>query len=169
MIAFSREHVELRRLRLAVIGLVGRVNADPWRGFARGELLCGPQKFGSLDGPVDVLIDLSARPNEAGLTFGNVQGVAKEGWQFLWMQQGNLEQVLVEAPYPYGDLRVLDVLQTWGPSCPPKLRLKFRLRNCADRGLFVYGYGYKFPPWFIEGGGYAEIPARLFWRGAWLT
>ena len=68
-----------------VASYTGKVNSSTYLGFAEGELL-----FKGATG--DVITDdnpvlsfaFEASPNATGLTIGNISGISKEGWDFIW-------------------------------------------------------------------------------------
>lgn len=68
----------------------GRVNSDVFRGFNPGELLfMGAQgrKRGdpSQPNPWDISFRFAASPNATGLTVGDITGIDKKGWEYLWV------------------------------------------------------------------------------------
>lgn len=69
-----------------LFGLTGRVNAGPFRGFAAGEVLFEGAS-GSQRGEEDWEISyrFAASPNVSSLTIGEISGIAKGGWQYLWV------------------------------------------------------------------------------------
>ena len=81
--------------------LTGRVNSDPWRGFAAGEVLflgASGAKRGADDW--EVTFRFAASPNVTGLSIGPITGVNKQGWQYVWVRYSDAENanVLVKQP-----------------------------------------------------------------------
>ena len=114
----------------AIAGLTGNVNSAPvnirlWDfcvlSFAPGELLYkGPTwNMQSTSSYVDVSLSFSASRNETGIQVGNITGIAKRGWDLLWVWVVDAEHnyslikrpdaAYVERVCPYGDLSALGV------------------------------------------------------------
>jgi len=118
--AFSERHYLAAELvtpayKAVIANLTGRVNLDPFRGFAQGEVLfLGAQ--GSVRSSTDWEISyrFEASPNVSGLTIGEIGGVAKRGHDYLWVRYEEEEDaaahsivrvpkaVYVEQVYQYG-------------------------------------------------------------------
>jgi hypothetical protein len=87
--------------KVALFYLTGTVNDAPFKGFARGEV-----KFlgasGSQRGQDDweITYSFAASPNAANLSVGDITGIAKEGWHYLWVRYEDAvdENVLVKQP-----------------------------------------------------------------------
>ncbi len=81
--------------------LTGRVNSSPFKGFAAGEVLFLGAS-GSQRGEEDweITFRFAASPNIIGLTIGPITGVAKRGWEYLWVRYADAEDqhVLVKQP-----------------------------------------------------------------------
>jgi hypothetical protein len=100
--------------------LTGKVNAAPFKGFAPGEVLFQGAS-GSQRGQEDweITFSFAASPNAVGLTMGDITGIDKKGWEYLWVryQDAEDEDVLVKQPaavyveqvYPYGDFSLLGI------------------------------------------------------------
>jgi hypothetical protein len=100
--------------------LTGKVNAAPFKGFAPGEVLFMGAS-GSQRGQEDweITFSFAASPNAVGLTMGDITGIDKKGWEYLWVryQDAEDEDVLVKQPaavyveqvYPYGDFSLLGI------------------------------------------------------------
>ena len=83
--------------------LTGKVNADPFRGFAAGEVLflgASGSKRGEEDW--EITFRFAASPNVQNLTIGGINGIAKKGWEYLWVRYADDEdtnaKVLVKKP-----------------------------------------------------------------------
>lgn len=63
----------------------------------------------------------AASPNVTGLAVGDITGIAKKGWEYLWVRYSDSEDavakalvkkpvaVYIEQVYPYGDLGLLGI------------------------------------------------------------
>ncbi|HZT82275.1 MAG TPA: hypothetical protein VFA26_18755 [Gemmataceae bacterium] len=98
----------------------GKVNAFPFKGFAPGEVLFQGAS-GSQRGQEDweITFSFAASPNVTGLTVGDITGIDKKGWEYLWVRYQDAEDadvlvkqpaaVYVEQVYPYGDFSLLGI------------------------------------------------------------
>jgi hypothetical protein len=94
--------------------LTGTVNTGPFRGFAAGEVLF-LGAAGSVRGQEnwEITFRFAASPNVMGLSVGAIGGIAKRGWDYLWIRYADVEDtaakmlvkqplaVYVEQVYPY--------------------------------------------------------------------
>jgi hypothetical protein len=102
--------------------LTGKVNAGPFRGFAPGEVLflgASGSKRGQDDW--EITFRFAASPNVTGLVIGDITGINKKGWEYLWVRYADDEdaaaKVLVKKPiaayveqvYQYGDFSGLGI------------------------------------------------------------
>jgi hypothetical protein len=106
--------------KAALFYLTGKVNAAPFKGFAPGEVLFMGAS-GSQRGQEDweITFSFAASPNATGLTVGDITGIDKKGWEYLWVRYQDAEDadVLVKQPaaayveqvYPYGDFSLLGI------------------------------------------------------------
>ena len=106
--------------KAALFYLTGKVNAAPFKGFAPGEVLFMGAS-GSQRGQEDweITFSFAASPNATGLTVGDITGIDKKGWEYLWVRYQDSEDadVLVKQPaaayveqvYPYGDFSLLGI------------------------------------------------------------
>jgi hypothetical protein len=105
---------------LAMVAMTGRVNSSSWSIFAPGEALFLGGEGGEDDQNwVDVTYHFAARPNEMNLTIGNITGVSKQGWDYLWVK--HCEEVIgdrvlqvpeaayVEQVYPEANFNALGI------------------------------------------------------------
>lgn len=105
-----------------LFALTGRVNSTPFKGFAPGECLflgASGSKRGS--GDWEINYRFAASPNVAGLVVGDIVGISKKGFEYLWVRYQDAEdsaaKALVKRPvaayveqvYPYGDLNALGI------------------------------------------------------------
>jgi hypothetical protein len=103
----------------AIMNLVGSVNDDAYIGRAAGKVLfigaSGQQR--STDGVWEVTFSFAVAENKTGLTVGDITGIAKEGWDYLWVRYKNATDAdtltreplaaYVERVYPRGDFDAL--------------------------------------------------------------
>jgi hypothetical protein len=106
--------------KAALFYLTGKVNAAPFKGFAPGEVLFQGAS-GSQRGQEDweITFSFAASPNATGLTVGDITGIEKKGWEYLWVRYQDAEDadvlvkqpaaVYVEQVYPYGDFSLLGI------------------------------------------------------------
>jgi len=108
--------------KAALFYLTGQVNNATFRGFAPGEVLFLGAS-GSKRGPDDweITYRFAASPNVAGLAVGDMTGIAKRGWEYLWVRYEDVEDttamalvkrpvaVYVEQVYPYGNFAGLGI------------------------------------------------------------
>jgi len=105
-----------------LFALTGKVNSGPFKGFAQGECLflgASGQKRGS--GDWEINYRFAASPNVTGLAVGDIVGINKRGWEYLWVRYADEEDTVakalvkrpvaayVEQVYPYGDLNALGI------------------------------------------------------------
>ncbi len=102
--------------------LTGRVNNTAFKGFAQGECLflgASGSKRGA--GDWEINYRFAASPNVTGLVIGEIAGISKKGWEYLWVRYADAEDaaakalvkkpigVYVEQVYPYGDFSALGI------------------------------------------------------------
>jgi hypothetical protein len=108
--------------RQILFNLTGKVNNNTWNGYAAGEVLflgaAGSMRAG---GDWEITYRFAASPNLSGLNVGDITGIAKQGWQYMWVQYIDEEDstakslikrpwsVHIEQVYPYGDFSGLHV------------------------------------------------------------
>ena len=82
---FPAGWLDAERLKM-LSRLTGSTNATEFLGFAPGELIFdgaeGTQK--TADGDVDVKFDFIGSENVTGQTYGEIAGICKMGWEYLW-------------------------------------------------------------------------------------
>ncbi len=108
--------------KAALFFLTGAVNNAPFKGFAAGEVLflgASGSKRGQDDW--EITFKFAASPNATGLVVGDITGIAKKGWEYLWVRYADAEdtsaRVLVKKPvaayveqvYPYGNFAGLGI------------------------------------------------------------
>jgi hypothetical protein len=108
-----------------VADLVNHVNDDAFRGFPAGSVCLKAAEGGqSSKDPlyVEVTFTFAYMPNVTGRTIGTISGIAKEGWEYLWVEYKTVEaaagtnrlakkpvQVNVEQIFYSGDFSLLGV------------------------------------------------------------
>lgn len=108
--------------KATLFALTGKVNNASFRGFAAGEVLflgASGSKRGEEDW--EITFRFAASPNATGLTVGEITGIAKKGWEYLWVRYADDvdddAKVLVKRPiavyveqvYQYGDFSQLEI------------------------------------------------------------
>lgn len=106
--------------KAALFSLTGRVNDGGFKGFAEGEVLflgASGSKRGSDDW--EISFRFAASPNVTGLSIGDITGIDKKGWEYLWVRYADVEDehvlvkqplaVYVERVYESGDFSALGI------------------------------------------------------------
>jgi len=108
--------------KATLFSLTGKVNGGTFRGFAPGEVLflgASGSKRGQEDW--EITFRFAASPNVTGLVIGDIRGINKKGWEYLWVRYTDDEdaaaKTLVKRPiaayveqvYPYGDFSGLGI------------------------------------------------------------
>lgn len=73
--------------RRRVFELTGKVNSDGYKGFLPGEVLflgASGARRGTEDW--EVTFRFAALPNRTDIRVGDISGIAKKGWEYLWVQ-----------------------------------------------------------------------------------
>ena len=89
--------------KAALFSLTGKVNSGSFKGFAAGEVLflgASGSKRGEDDW--EITFRFAASPNRTNITIGDMTGIAKKGWEYLWVRYEDAEdaaaQTLVKKP-----------------------------------------------------------------------
>lgn len=108
--------------KATLFSLTGRVNNAGFKGFAAGEVLflgASGAKRGFDDW--EITFRFAASPNVSGLSLGSINGINKEGWQYLWVRFSDDEDAssstlikkpiaaYVEQVYEYGNFAGLGI------------------------------------------------------------
>ena len=108
--------------KLTLFNLTGTVNNATFKGFAAGECLflgASGSKRGSEDW--EITFRFAGSPNKTGITIGDITGIAKKGWEYLWVRYADTEDataqavvkkplaVYVEQVYEYGNFSLLGI------------------------------------------------------------
>ncbi|MEO0513610.1 MAG: hypothetical protein AAF108_12090 [Planctomycetota bacterium] len=79
----------------ALFSLTGKVNSGGFRGFAAGEVLflgaTGARRGTGPDDDWEITFRFAASPNVTGLSVGSINGIAKKGWEYLWVRYADQE------------------------------------------------------------------------------
>jgi hypothetical protein len=87
--------------RLALFRATGKTNNATFKGFDAGEVLfLGASGSRRPDGIWDITYRFAASENLTDLDIGGITGVAKKGWEYLWLyfEDAESEDVLVKQP-----------------------------------------------------------------------
>jgi hypothetical protein len=72
---------------LVLYKVKGSVNVAAWRAYAAGEVLCANVTGGTRDNDTcELTFSFAASPNLVNLKVGDIQGIAKQGWDYLWVR-----------------------------------------------------------------------------------
>ena len=106
--------------------LRGKVNDRAWRIFEKGEVrLTGISGSAKGEWTVPLTFSFEASHNATNLTVGDITGIAKEGWQYLWTYFEDVEDetaqelvkqpktVYVERVFEYGNFDDLGLPDPW--------------------------------------------------------
>lgn len=122
---FSEVHYKNRAFvdesyKLTLFALTGAVNNKVFRNFSPGELLflgASGTKRGTDDW--ELVFRFAASPNMADLVIGDMTGISKKGWEYMWVQYADQEDadaktlikqpisVHIEQVYPYKNFDLL--------------------------------------------------------------
>lgn len=76
--------------KAALFAATGKTNNATFRGFAAGEVLfLGASGSARGDGDWEITYRFSASENKTGLTVAGISGIAKKGWEYLWVSWDN--------------------------------------------------------------------------------
>ena len=80
----------------------GKVNTDLFRGFNPGEVLflgaAGTKRGAPGEaGDWEITYRFAVSPNETGLTVGDIAGIDKKGWEYLWVRYEDAEDGAAQA------------------------------------------------------------------------
>jgi len=102
--------------------VTGRVNNAAFRGFAAGEVLFrGATGRKTREDAWEITYRFAASPNATNLTVGQITGIKKKGWEYLWVVYEDKEDedakklvkhpaaVYVEQVYPTANFSVLGI------------------------------------------------------------
>lgn len=85
----------------ALFGLTGRVNVGAFRGLAAGECLflgaSGSRRGTDPDDDWEISFRFAASPNRADFAIGDITGISKKGWEYLWVRYADAEDETAKA------------------------------------------------------------------------
>jgi len=84
--------------KATLFALTGTANNATFKGFAAGEVLfLGASGSKRGDDDWEITFRFAASPNVTGLTVGNITGVAKKGWEYMWVRYADTEDTTAKA------------------------------------------------------------------------
>lgn len=81
-----------------LFNLTGKVNSGSFKGLAAGECLflgASGSKRGADDW--EITYRFAGSPNRTGLVVGPISGIAKKGWEYMWVRYADSEDVAAKA------------------------------------------------------------------------
>ena len=84
--------------RGTLFGLTGKTNNAPFKGLAGGECLflgASGSKRGADDW--EITFRFAASPNRTGITVGDIDGISKKGWEYMWVRYADAEDAVAKA------------------------------------------------------------------------
>lgn len=124
---FSETHVIAQATvtgayKLALFNATGKVNNATFKGFAQGEVLfLGASGSQRGDDDWEISFRFAASPNATGLVVAGISGIAKKGWEYLWVNwckeidsptnalKPKAQGVYVQQVYQYADFSTLGI------------------------------------------------------------
>jgi hypothetical protein len=103
--------------------LTGKVNNGSFRGLAAGQCLfrgaSGSRRGTDSEDDWEITYKFAGSPNRTGITVGTISGIAKKGWEYMWVRYADAEDantlvkqpvaVYVEEVYEDGDFDDLNI------------------------------------------------------------
>ena len=78
--------------------MTGKTNNGAWQGYAQGEVLfLGAEGSKRGDGDWDITFNFAAGENVTGQTIGDITGIAKKAWEYLWIRFKDVEDTTAKA------------------------------------------------------------------------
>ena len=75
--------------------LTGKVNSGAFKGFQAGEVLflgaSGARRGTDPDDDWEITFRFAASPNASGISVGDISGISKKGWEYLWVRYADQE------------------------------------------------------------------------------
>jgi len=108
-------HVVTNAYKGILFNLTGKVNDASFKGLAAGECLflgaSGSRR--ETEDDWEIAFRFAGSPNVAGLTIGDIPGVSKKGWEYLWVRYQDVEddnaKMLIKKPIAAYVERVYDL------------------------------------------------------------
>lgn len=90
----------------AIFNVTGKVNRDPFRGFAPGEVLflgaTGNKRDNTGETPWELAYRFSALANRNDIYVGSIGPITKRGWEYMWVRYAdaddNVSKTLIKYP-----------------------------------------------------------------------
>jgi len=84
--------------KATLFNLTGKTNNASWNGFAAGEVLfLGAAGSKRGDDDWEITFRFAASPNKTGLSVGDITGIDKKGWQYMWVRYADAEDAAAKA------------------------------------------------------------------------
>jgi len=84
--------------KATLFDLTGKVNNASFRGFAAGEVLfLGASGSKRGDDDWEITFRFAGSPNKTGLTVGDITGIDKKGWQYMWVRYADAKDATAKA------------------------------------------------------------------------
>lgn len=78
-----------------LFSLTGKVNSGAFKGFQAGEVLflgaSGARRGTDPDDDWEITFRFAASPNAIGISVGDISGISKKGWEYLWVRYADQE------------------------------------------------------------------------------
>ncbi|QNN25143.1 hypothetical protein HED60_23640 [Planctomycetales bacterium ZRK34] len=78
-----------------LFALTGKVNSGAFRGLAAGECLflgaSGSRRGTDEEDDWEITFRFAGSPNRTGISVGPITGIAKKGWEYLWVRYADVE------------------------------------------------------------------------------
>ncbi len=96
-------HLVTSAFKTRLFALTGKVNGASFKGLAAGEcLFLGASGSRRGEDDWEITFRFAGSPNRSGLAVGQIGGIAKKGWEYLWVRYADAEDAashsLVKAP-----------------------------------------------------------------------
>jgi len=87
--------------KLGLFGATGKVNDAAFRGFAAGEVLfvgaSGTRRGTNANDDWEIAFNFAASSNRTGIVVGEVTGISKKGWEYMWVRYVDAEDATAKA------------------------------------------------------------------------
>lgn len=87
--------------KLGLFGATGKVNNAPFRGFQAGEVLfvgaSGTRRGTNSNDDWEISFRFAASSNRTGIVVGDITGISKAGWEYMWVRYADTEDATAKA------------------------------------------------------------------------
>lgn len=87
--------------KVLLFTLTGKVNNNPFKGFAAGEVLflgaSGARRGTDPQDDWEISFRFAVSPNVTGLAVGPISGISKQGWEYLWVRYADAQDTAANA------------------------------------------------------------------------